>query len=707
MSTRLPFSQRKQEKKGFRPDLEGLRAVAVLLVVLYHAGVQTLGGGYVGVDVFYVLSGFFITGQLWKSLSTTGTIRFREFYARRARRLLPTAALVLLVTAAASYFLLPPLMLHETGWDIIASAWNVSNIRFAALATDYLTASANPSPVLHYWSLAVEEQFYFVWPLLVFLAGRVWLKKRRASRSIPANKTRTVVVLAVVAVVSLLASIYITRVNQPIAFFNLPTRAWELAIGGLLALGANRFHKIPESLRSGFGWVGLLTIFAVSVLYTAKTPFPGWTAVLPVLGAGAVILASEAGPAKMLSIAPMRAIGRWSFSFYLWHWPFLIFADAVGGGFIPVRIKLFLMFVALVLSGVTYKFFENPIRRSPWLGKTSFRGLAMALIATLTVSAAGYGLMASKLSNEHSGTLTIPVSVTAIEQAVEAGLLKRPVPSNLTPTLSSAKDLSTSATYGSGCMAAYNETQFPSCEFGNTASSFSIWLVGDSHANHWFGAVEAVAKKYNVKLVIHARSGCPLLDTPLTNPNVTTATYENCTTWTRQVIDAARTAHPDLLLVTGTEMITAFHMNSYLRQLEKLQSLAKNMLVLGDTPHSDHDLAVCVSAHLDDASYCNINSQDLGGKANYTLLHRQLADMITGAGMYYVDPTEWVCAQNGMCPVIVDNVLLYRDESHLSLAGSKWLAPAMEQALQRFLPVTAQQASTTLLNQSEELVKDR
>lgn len=671
----------------FRGDLEGLRAVAVLLVVLHHAGVKFLPGGYVGVDVFFVLSGFFITSQLWKSLESKGKIMFLNFYSRRARRLLPTASLVLIVTTFASLFFLPPLMLHETGWDVIAATWNVGNIRFSALATDYLTADANRSPVLHYWSLAVEEQFYLFWPLLILLTGRIW-RRRYSESSTPMTMARAAVALVLVAILSFVASVALTGVNQPIAFFNLPTRAWEFAIGGLLALGDKRFTLISKSLRAFLGWFGLVAILVSSLLFTYETRFPGWIALIPALGTAGIIFSSGAGPSGILSTSPMRAIGRWSYSYYLWHWPFLVFAGAlVHGSEIPVSVNMLLMVIALVVAGVTYKFFENPLRRNKWLERKNIRGLAMALIVLVCVSAGGFALLSTKVTNV-DGPITQSTGNTVVEiqRLVASGLDERAVPSNLDPSLEKAKDISGSGTYKSGCMQAYNETEFPLCAFGNIGSNYSIWLIGDSHANHWFSALDIVAKKYDVKLIIHALSGCPILDTPLQNNLVKTETYENCTRWTAQVKDAVKQARPNLLVVAGAQRITGFHQDSYVTKLNEFAPLAEKMVVLGDTPHSEQDIPLCVSAHLNDASACAIDSTYTNARVNYQLIHKQLKEKIVAAGIDYVDTTVWVCSADGKCPVIVGNVLLYRDDSHLTIAGSKFFAPMMESALLAYLP---------------------
>ena len=234
------------EKAGFRSDLEGLRAIAVTLVLLYHAAVPGFGGGYVGVDVFFVLSGFLISGLLLRELEATGTISLPSFYARRLRRLLPAVALLILVTVIASVVVLSPLRAGDVAADGVAASLYASNLRFAFQATDYLQAELAPSPLLHLWSLGVEEQFYLFWPALLLLAARTG-----------SNRVRWVGILAgSVVVASFALSLWLTSASAPWAFFSLPSRAWELGIGALLAVGAARLAALPKALSAGAGWLG-------------------------------------------------------------------------------------------------------------------------------------------------------------------------------------------------------------------------------------------------------------------------------------------------------------------------------------------------------------------------------------------------------------------------------------------------------------------
>src|SRR3954464_9447717 len=317
--------------REFRPDIEGLRAVAVLAVVLFHAGVPGLPGGFVGVDVFFVISGFLITGMLWREVERTGTVRLARFYGPRARRLLPAGVLVIAATAAAVAWLLPPLRARTVLGDGVASALYVANYRFAVQGTDYLAADTPPSPFQHYWSLGVEEQFYLLWPAL--LVGTAWLAGRRSpgARKVVA----AVGVLTLVTAGSFVLSLWWTHSSPPWAYFSLPSRAWELGVGGLVALTVPAWRRLPPTVAATAGWAGLAAVLASCCLLDEGTPFPGTAALLPVLGTALLLGAGSRrtswGPAVVLERPPVRRIGRWSYSWYLWHWPVLVLAPTLVG----------------------------------------------------------------------------------------------------------------------------------------------------------------------------------------------------------------------------------------------------------------------------------------------------------------------------------------------------------------------------------------
>ena len=345
----------------YRGDIDGLRAVAVTLVVLFHVGSSVLPGGFVGVDVFYVISGFLITGLLVRELRSSGTLSITNFYARRVRRLLPLSALVLVTTAIASRFLAPVLDRPGIGSDIRAAATYMANWHYAAASTQYM-ASTGKSPVLHYWSLSVEEQFYVLWPLLLLLASI-----GAARRSWQVGRRRIVVTLGALGVASLTLSIVTTADSGPFAFFGLHTRAWEMAVGAGLSLMTDQRLRKSARWSIFLGWIGLLMILASAGLLSGDTPYPGSAAVLPVLGT-AMLLASGAAQSswsvgRLLSLPPVRYLGRISYAWYLWHWPLLSMVRIAQFGERNLPVDIAVGLLSLAMAAATFYLVERPIRR--------------------------------------------------------------------------------------------------------------------------------------------------------------------------------------------------------------------------------------------------------------------------------------------------------------------------------------------------------
>ena len=353
------------ERADFRSDIEGLRGLAILLVVLFHAGVSRLAGGYVGVDVFFVLSGFFITGLLAREVAATGDIDLPEFYARRARRLLPAFLVVLLATVALTLWIYAPIDQPTVASDARAVALQYGNVLFADNAVNYHAASANP--FLHTWSLAVEQQFYVLWPLLFALIGRIY----GASGVTP---RRLIAWVTAAGVLSFVVSLWVTKIAQPWAFFGMPTRIWEFALGGVTALALA--HQPKEVGKGGIYYqlAGLIAIGVASLSYHQATAYPGVAAIAPALGAVALLIGGHRAPnsavSKALGSRLLQWFGRMSYSWYLWHWP-LVGIGAVIDWDIGVVGRLAWSGVALVLAVLTHRFIEKPwregagIKRSP------------------------------------------------------------------------------------------------------------------------------------------------------------------------------------------------------------------------------------------------------------------------------------------------------------------------------------------------------
>jgi peptidoglycan/LPS O-acetylase OafA/YrhL len=347
----------------FRPDIQAMRALAVLLVVLYHAGIPGVHGGFLGVDVFFVISGFVITGVLLREKASKGRTSIPVFYARRIRRILPAATIVLIATIFATYHWLSYITGSIDADDAKYVAAFVGNFHFAALGTQYFTATQPPSTLQQFWSLAVEEQFYLVWPLLFLLLT--------LPSKVLSPVTRLMTMLTGVIGASLAWSIIETRQNEVWAFFSPLTRAWELALGALLAVGGP--HLRGRAPRSGLilGGTGLVVILLSTWIYSSSTLWPGSAVIAPVAATGAVIAGgSLRGPdvfGRLANFPPIQWLGNVSYSLYLVHWAVITIATQYAIAPLPLRSEFELVALSVALAAVLYYAIENPIRRSRWL----------------------------------------------------------------------------------------------------------------------------------------------------------------------------------------------------------------------------------------------------------------------------------------------------------------------------------------------------
>jgi peptidoglycan/LPS O-acetylase OafA/YrhL len=701
-------------KTGFRPDIEGLRAVAVVGVVLFHAGVPGVGGGFIGVDVFFVISGFLITGMLWREVSTTGGVRLSRFYGARARRLLPASATVGVVTAIGSAILLSPLEVRDVIGDGIACALYVGNYRFAQQGIDYLASDRPPSPFQHYWSLGVEEQFYLIWPLLIIAAA--WLirrARRRTSEGSPATSSTSpyLVVLALVAAVSFTASVITTRAAAPVAFFSLPTRAWQLAAGGLIALTATQWRRLPPLAAASTGWAGLAVILVACTRLGTTTPYPGTAALLPVLGAALVIGAGCAMPTKgcgrFLALPPMRAIGRVSYSWYLWHWPVLLLAPALLGHPLGLAERLAAAAVSAGLAVLTLRLIENPIRFAAPLRRSALASLAVGALATAVAVCVGIALLIavpapvgrSLATQTLTGTLGPPPvggnvdqynaairrAYAQVQTAVAASADLDDVPSNLDPPLANANLKSEAARtpYWNKCMAGPLQVDQPVCAMGDTASPTTVALIGDSTAWMWITGFQQAAAQRHWRLEMAAKGKCPVLDLP-TLKNLGRK-YTECDQWRTEIIARLQTEHPKLIVLSMSrrygardhipEVFESYDpawLDSMTRLVRQLRGTGAQVLVLGPIPVPQSVVPTCLSVHLDDATACSplrsvaVNDPGIAAETSAT----------KAGGGQYADLTALFCTAE-RCPVIVGNTLVYQDSYHVSLEYSELMAPVL------------------------------
>ena len=709
-----PVSPTHAERRG---DIEGLRAVAVVLVVLFHASIGGVPGGFVGVDVFFVISGFLITGLLLRERTGSGTISLSSFYARRARRLLPAAALVLLVTLVASILVLPPLLVPGVATDTAAAALYVSNMGFAVQATDYFAAGQAPSPILHFWSLGVEEQFYVFWPAIVLLVTRGAIRPGR----------RVGITVVAIAAASFVFALWLTSAAEPWAFFSLPARAWELALGGCLAVAGTRLSFIPERAAVAAGWIGLALIVLAGFALNETTPFPGTAALLPTVGAALVILSGAQptafGPARLLGTAVPRFLGRISYSLYLWHWPVLVLPAIAAGVPLPLSERVILVVASVALAAATNRWVEDPFRHGRFIGTLPRRNLAMAGALTVAVAMTAVGVNTSvAASMRGSGTASTPAANTqkldsilnALASAAPATPVSTPsptgaaspsgaspsgpsptatpvptptplpprpatgdgsVPPDLQPALWAASgDLPLS--YRDGC---HTQTEQPPstapCLYGNLASQKTIALFGDSHALSWFPAVAQMALDRGWKLLSLTMSACTPADMPVWNASFNRVSAA-CANWRSLAVARLVAARPSIILVTGTRGFAVVDSSGKLltgdartrawdagmhRTLAKLIPAAGEAIMIADTPLSLVDPPVCLSQHPSSVLACATPVKDAINDA--WLAEEQRVANLEGVG--FIDPTRLVCPSSP-CPAVLGDFLVYRDSGHLT-----------------------------------------
>ncbi len=696
--------------KDFRPDIEGLRGFTLLAILGFHAAIPGVGGGFVGPDVFFIISGFVITGQLWHQLNKSGSLRLSSFYGSRARRLLPVAATVIVVTLIASAVVLPPLQARTVFGDGVASALYFGNYWFVFQNVDYF-ANHEPSPFEHYWTLGVEEQFYLFWPLTLLAVA--WVVRRVRPRSVTEagySKRPFMVVFGIIVVLSFLASFVETYLMQAVAYFSTHTRAWDLAIGGMLALTANRWQRLPKKAAWVIGSAGLALLLLVCNQFHATIPYPGSAALLPmfatvmVIGAGCALPTGGAG--RVLGWAPMRTIGRLSYSWYLWHWPVLVLVPIVLGHPLGLAGRVGLVLVSGVLGALTLRYIENPLRYADPLRRSPRRSLAVGGAFTAIAACIGLVMLAvvqppvgrgSPAQTLRITTTPVPAgsSVAAYDAAVQqafaqaqAAVVKsadlQVVPSNLDPSLAGVaqelKDI-----YFGGCLRSPVEQGHPECATGDTESPTTVAVIGDSNAAMFFPAFQQVVAERHWRLLMLAKGNCPMIDLPNAGLLGRLAEHvQHCQEWRRQILARLLAAPPQLVVVSmwrgfGTgEALTGFHaydamwLDRLTRLVQQLRKVGSKVLVLGPIPSAGKVVPTCVSGHLVDVSACALSTSKAFNQSGMA----DEASVTEKAGGYYADLTDLFCTAD-RCPVIVGNNLVYLDKTHMTLAYSRTLGPAM------------------------------
>jgi peptidoglycan/LPS O-acetylase OafA/YrhL len=715
---------------AFREDIQGLRAIAVLLVLVYHLWPDVLSGGFVGVDVFFVISGFLITAHLLQH-PPTSTADLLEFWGRRIRRILPAAFLVLAVTAIGSRMFAPETRWAANAGEIIASALYVQNWVLAGNAVDYLAAAQAPTPVQHYWSLAVEEQFYLVWPIVI-LAAFWFVRHSRASASI----VTSLAMLAVIGV-SLAVSISATSTDPASAYFITPTRVWELAVGGFVAtLPSLGSLRLPDRLRDGVAWIGTAMVLAAGLTFTGGTPFPGDAALLPVVGTGLVILAEAAGvssPTRFLRNRPIQHLGDTSYSIYLWHWPLIVLWPDAVGAITPVS-AVVIVALTIGLASLSKVYVEDRFRFAPSFQalKPTFRFAAVGMVVLSVLGSAQLieaqlridAAMASARDPageepwndvddwpaEPSGAASSPI---AFAPDATNGPSPSTAPGSPSPSadptagshscrgaaaivrgfdvcpqdpaspmvpdpLVAASDWSDA--YRDGCWTYLPSSTHAVCRYGR--GDIRIALVGNSHAGQWLPTLQVLATRRGWTITTFLASRC----------NVTDATLElygaaqSCLEFGRWVMDQTRGPAFDLVITSERQSVTTrgdtwsttrdSALVGYSSYLKRWSKAGTNVLILRDTPFPGRTLDSvpdCLAKHRTNQAACS-------GTPDGWRWMDPLFDAATDLGLPGIttlDTTRFLCTATD-CPAVIGSVVTYFDASHMTETYARSVARFIE-----------------------------
>ncbi|TIH35589.1 acyltransferase family protein [Subtercola vilae] len=704
-----------KKKSNLRLDIQGLRALAVVAVIFDHL-MHWPAGGFVGVDVFFVISGFLITGLLLRAHEKTGTISARDFYTKRLRRIVPAATAVLIVTAIVGNILFNKARALSTVWDAIFSFFFAANWHFAAVGTDYFQATGPASPLQHYWSLSVEEQFYLVWPWLMLLTLFVAAK---AVKKPDHNRIIVGVVMGIIVVASFMFAMWETATDPNFAYFSTFSRAWELGLGALLAIATPLFLKVPLPARTVTGWVGLTTIVGSMFVIDGSAAFPAPWALLPVLGALMVIAAGIGGEQKYLypiNNSVSTFLGKISYSLYLWHFPIIIFSLLL----LPEQtfsVNLIIFGLTLALSIASYYFIEEPLRLSPWLGKfgspnrkrrawrewrarffPQFKWAGFGLVAAFAAIILPVALLASSPTPAPIAAGLIPTASTtgsatagtsmqtggpeqqALGILIDAALASTDWP-QLTPTIDDviANDPIPPGIFPCGDFVPPSPDK---CTFGDPNSSKEAILVGDSVAQAWIPALKGVYAQGGWHIRVMSMYGCPFADVKTKLPDDKAAA---CETRKANAATAIAASKPDLVIVantytlaelqsTGKAMYVADWQTGFQSIVERIRPDAGNVMTLSPPPAATN-VQDCYTPTSKPASCVSkVTGQ-------WSSMAAADAAVMTANQGQYVDTRLLFCSTGDLCPEFVGTTPVKRDLVHMVPTYAALITPAFLEML--------------------------
>lgn len=647
-----------------------------------------------GVDIFFVISGFLMSGILVRQFGQHGARpSLTEFYARRARRLLPASLLTIVVVVFLAWTTLPDIRKTDVMKDAVASTVFGMNWRMSAESIDYLSATTGPpSPLQHYWSLGVEEQFYFVWPALLIVAAV-------AGRTIGISRAKMfAATIAATIGISLAYSIHFTSVNPAQAYFVTWTRLWELAAGGLVAVCMLKLGALSKLIGASLAWLGLLLAVVPALFYTDSTPFPGSAAIVPVVGTmliiGAGPAAGRAGPVLVLSRLPMRRIGDWSYSLYLWHWPVLVFGAAWVGRELTQTEALLMLGASFGPALLAYRYVEEPARRAKSISVDAdalrLGGISILMVAVVPV------VMLAVIPKTPPTNGSMASAIAAIGGAQSAGdpsiakagaEVLRAEPRNDpagAPTDVEAfyPSLAQVASTSFGCSAETTANELKFCTFGDPESNIDVVLAGDSHAVQWSRALATIAKDNAWNLTVVTKDFCPLV----VGVSIASDWASSCEAWQRSASAWLQDDPPDLLIVSQYDYTVRRNGKDLTRDesdqlvgsaqqrlFSVLAAAGSKIAVIKNTPQLRTDFAACVARYQSEISKCSVSRDSalrgVGGAQRLSVIGVKNSVMI--------DLNDAICPTDRCAPVI-GGILVYRDGNHMTTTYGESLAPRLK-----------------------------
>ena len=699
---------------GFRTDIEGLRGISVLLVVLFHLEISVFSGGFVGVDVFFVISGYLLTSLFFKEIERKEFVNIFAFFSRRVRRLLPASVLTVFGTVLIGWLALSPFALEELIKDAFAASTYSMDFRLVHQATDYLGSQSSPSIFQHYWSLAVEEQFYLIWPFV--FAGLAKLKISREQIGI---------LMGILITISFGFSVIQTEQNEIWAFFMLPTRAWEMALGALIACYKDQILLLNEKLIEILSFIGLASILIPCVLYDDFTLYPSWRAAFPVIGTALIISCAGSTISKILSFKVFTSIGKYSYGWYLWHWPLICLAKRYYFQQNDLLVSSIASVVAFFMAVISYKVIEKPIRELKVFSTRPKKGVVLGIFLTglsvLVLLVAFYTrpistIQLSSSQNETSipevSSSDSPEGIFEPSTASEDLTNSTPVPdimsdhsqddqeienpTNATPVpdimneylqehqqrLADGAQLQVLPDYvglggadpkvysdGQGCHVRVEGRTSPLCEYGDTSANRTMVLFGDSHAASWFPLFDQFSREKGWRLLSRTKSSCFVEDLrfPLYGTDLE---YAECFDWKNWVVNELQENPVDLVIVVTKRKDVEILRDQFsveewqsglVSTLNSFRSVSSDVVLVGATPLLNNHARECITSYPNNLDFCHGKFEDVV-PSDYQALEIQSAD---DAQVKYLPTIDLVCT-GVFCPVVVGNNVVYRDRQHLT-----------------------------------------